>query len=477
MLISTKLAFVVICVVSMGFGLLFYANLSRFLLAAAVMTIAWQSGIRMDYFNMDFTLTYLIFIVLFVWNFVDPQRRLQLKDRFPVLLYFWIGVIVFCALSLIPALNESFAFSGVARGIIDMMIFYAALKSLHSAKDVQYFVGALMAAMIFQGMLCMLQFKIPEFKLGVIDEVQSWMWWRSKGTFYHANEIGMYLVFMLPITARVLFTSLMQGNLRWAYFSGTALLVGGIALFTSSSRGAWIGTAFGILCMLGYDLFRRGLKLKKVLLGLSMPLVILAVIFAMKYGAVFTDRLFSYKAESMWEGRKKLQAESLDIIKSNPIIGVGYWNYHLQPTTYFVHNVYLLIAAEIGIPGLVFMAGFLLAILAQAIKGMRSRIFFVSNLSRGCFASLAGFLIASIPGPDFWISHPVQMYFWMIVVLQVALLRLERQAMAQLKMHKQRSRNEVVSQIPGANEFSVEPGFERNTIIGNSFSGINKRQT
>ncbi len=461
----------------MGFGLLFYANLSRFLLAAAVMTIAWQGGIRMEYFNMDFTLTYLIFIVLFAWNFVDPQRRLQFKDRFPVLLYFWIGVIIFCALSLIPALNESFALGGVARGIIDVMIFYAALKSLHSARDVQYFVGALMAAMIFQGVLCMLQFKIPDFKLGVIDEVQSWMWWRSKGTFYHANEMGMYLLFMLPITARVLFASLMQANLRWVYFSGSALLIGGIALFTTANRGSWVGTAIGILCMLGYDLFRRGgMKLKKVLLGLAVPLVILAMVFAMKYGAVFTDRLFSDKAESMWEGRKKLQTESMDIIKSHPLIGVGYWNYHLQPTTDFVHNMYLLTAAEVGIPGLVLVAGFLLAILAQVIKGMRSRIFFISNLSRGCFASLAGFLIAAIPGPDFWISHPVQMYFWMIVVLQVALLRLERQAMVQLKMHKQRSRNEAASQISGANEFSAAPAFERNTVIGSSFSDINKKQ-
>jgi hypothetical protein len=124
-----------------------------------------------------------------------------------------------------------------------------------------------------------------------------------------------------------------------------------------------------------------------------------------------------------------------------------------------------------------FTSGFLVVIFGQIVKGMRSKIFFVSNLSRGCFATLVGFLIASIPGPDFWISHPVQMYFWMIVVLQVALLRLERQAMAQLKMHKQRLRNEAVPQIPGANKFSAGPTFEMNNVIGSSFSDVNKRQT
>jgi putative inorganic carbon (HCO3(-)) transporter len=461
MLISSKLVFVVICAVLLGFGAVISASLSRFLLAAVVMTIAWQGGIRMNFFNMDFTLTYLLIIVLLVWNLVDPQRRLQLKGRSPALLYFWIGVTVFCALSLIPAMDKFFALGGVARGFIDMVIFFAALQSMRSARDVQYFTGALMAAMIFQGVLCILQFKMPDFKFGVIDEVQSWMWWRSKGTFYHANEMGMYLLFMLPITARVLFASLMQGNRRWIYFSGAALLIGGIALFTTSSRGAWVGSAVGISCMLGYDLFRRGIKLKKVLLGLSVPLAILAVVFTMKYGAVFMDRLFSQKAESMWEGRKKLQSESLDIIQSHPVIGVGYWNYHLQPITDFVHNMYLLIAAEVGIPGLALVAGFLIATLAQIIKGMRSRIFFISNLSRGCLAAFAGFLVASIPGPDFWISHPVQMYFWMIVVLQVALLRLERQTLAQLKTHKPPSRKEAASQITSTNEFAARPAYVR----------------
>ncbi|MDZ7292973.1 MAG: O-antigen ligase family protein [candidate division KSB1 bacterium] len=388
---------------------------------------------------MDFTLTYFIFALLFVWNFANPQRRFQLKGHFPVLLYFWMGVIFLCALSVIPAVNKFYALSGIVRTIIDVIIFFAVLRSLHSAKDIQYFIGTLMAAVIFQGFLGLLQFKFPHFQIGVIDAVQSWMWWRAKGTFFHANEMGIFLLLMLPIIGRVFLDSLMKGNIKWVYFSGSALLIGGISFFATYNRGSWIGAAIGVTCMLGYDLFRRGLKLKKILLALSIPAAILLVIFALKYGSVVADRLFSSRATNMWEGRKQLQTESLDIIKANPVVGVGYWNYQFQNVTYFVHNLYLLIAAEIGIPGLVFMIGFLFAILVQILKGMRSKIFFVSNLSRGCFAAFVGFLISSIPGPDFWISHPVQMYFWMLVILQVAILRLERRTMAQLKMYKQQS--------------------------------------
>jgi len=461
MFLQSEIIFVVAAVALVLAGFAMAPNRSRFLLTAGVMTIAWQGGYWVDYFDMDFTLTYFIFAILFVWNFIDPQRRFQLKGRFPALLYFWMGVIVFCTLSLLPALNKFFVLSGIARTILDVMIFYAVLKSLHTARDVQYFAGTLMAAMIFQSVLALFQFKIPDFKLGVIDEVQSWMWWRSKGTYFHANEMGMYLLFMLPITIRVFFDTLLKGDNKWIYFSTTALLIGGLALYTTYSRGSWIGLFTAIVCMLCYDFSRRGVKLKKVILLLSVPAIILGAIFAFKFGSTFADRLFSSSATNMWEGRKQLQTEALEIIKAHPLLGVGYLNCDLYMEIIFVHNMYLLVATEIGIPGLAFMIGFLAAVFSQVIKGVRSKIFFVSNLSRGCFASVVGFLIAAIPGPDFWINHPVQIYFWMVIVLQVALLRLEQRAMAQLKMHKPPSRNEAVSQISGANEFAAGPALVR----------------
>lgn len=461
MFLQSEIAFVVVSVALVIIGFAIAPNRSRFLLAAGVMTIAWQGGYWIEYFNMDFTLTYFIFALLFVWNFIDPRSRFQLKGPFPMPLYFWMGVIVFCSLAVTPAIQKYPAWSGVARAVIDVMIFFAVLRSLRSAGDIQYFIGTLMAAMLFQGLLALVQFKFPFFQVGVIDQSQSWMWWRTKGTFFHANEMGMYTLFMLPITARVLFFFLLNGNRRWVGFSGMALSLGGLALFTTANRGSWIGFFAGIMFMLGYDFFRRGVKLKKLLLGLSIPAMILLMIFALKYGSTFAERLFSTNATGSIEGRMEYQAEALAIIKAHPIMGVGYWNYMNHVSTYFVHNMYLLIGAEIGIPGLMFAFGFLLVLLGQIVKGMRSKIFFISNLSRGCFATVVGFLIASIPGPDFWISHPVQMYFWMIVVLQVALLRLERQAMAQLKVHKPPSRNEAVSQIAGATEFSTRPAFAK----------------
>lgn len=473
MVINSTMAFVVLCTAIVVTGFLIAPNRSRFLLAAAVMTIAWQGGYRIEIVKMDFTLTYFIFVLLFFWNFVNPQRRFQLKGRFPVPIYFWIGVIVFCALAIIPAVDKHFALSGVMRTIISVIVFFAVLKSLRSASDVQFFVGTLIAAMIFQGILASLQFKIPGFKIGVVDQTQSWMWWRTKGTFYHANEMGMYSLLMLPIIARVLFQSLIKGNRKWIYFSGIAVILGGIALFTSANRGSWIGLFLAIILMLGYDFFKRGIKLKKVLIGLSIPATILLTIFAIKQGSYFIDRLFYGNASGILEGRIQYQQESLALIKAHPIIGVGFWNYVNHVNSYFVHNLYLLVASEIGIPGLVFMAGFLFTILGHIIKGMRSKIFFITNLSRGCFASFVGFMVASIPGPDFWISHSVQMYFWMIVALQVALLRLEKRILAQFKLHKQRSRMDAVPQRTIVKELSAVPTLERNFNTKNSLFDFN----
>lgn len=471
MLINSTLAFVALGAAIVLTGYLIAPKRSRFLLAAAVMTIAWQGGYRFEVVKTDFTLTYFIFALLIFANFLNPKRNRQLKGRFPVPIYFWMGVIVFCALAIIPAIDKYLAVSAVVRTIFSVIVFFAVLKSIRSADDVQFFVGTLMAAMIFQGLLAMIQFKVPDFKIGVIDQTQSWMWWRAKGTFYHANEMGMYLLLMLPIAARVFFSSLMKGNRKWIYFSGSAFMVGGFALFATLSRGSWLGLAVGIMFMVGYDLYRSGVKLKKVLIGLSVPAMILLVIFTIKYGPTFIDRLIYSNASSILEGREELQVESLKVIKAHPIFGVGYWNYEYYVDSTFVHNMYLLIAAEIGIPGLVVMLGFLLAFLRQVSKGMRSKIFFISNLSRGCFGSLVGFVIAAIPGPDFWISHPVQMYFWMIVALQIALLRLEQRALRELKLKKRRSNVEVAPQKSTVNGIAVAK-FEKRINNQDAFNNF-----
>lgn len=444
MILQSELLYVALCVIAIVVGFTVAKDKTRFLLGAGVFTIALQGGFWVAPLALDLTITYFIFAALLVWNFINPQRGSQLKGPIPVPIYFWLGVILFSLLAVNVAVDKNVALSGFATTFLDLMIVIAVLKSLRKPKDIKFFIGALIAAVIFQGVLATIQYKFPYFKFGVIDEIHSFMWWRTKGTFFHANEMGMYMMLMLPLVLRAFLDAFMKRDQKWMKFAGATFLFGGLGLFGTASRGSWIGLAAGCFFMLCIDFFKSGKaskKLKRILQKLIVPATILLVIFSIKFGPRLMERLFYSDADNMVEGRIEYQQEAIEIIKQNPVYGVGYKNYLHYTHKFFVHNLYLLVASENGIPSLIFLSGFLISSFVLIIKGVRSKIIYVSNLSRGIFASCTGFIIASIPGPDFWISGRIQIFFWMLVTLQVSLLRLEKVVLAQGKLKLKLSQN------------------------------------
>ena len=487
MFFQSTIVFVAISAVLVLAGMFYAKNKSHFLLGAAILTIAWQGGLHVEVFKMDFTLTHFIFLLLFVWNFIEGRKKSQLAGTFNRPIYFWGAMILFAIVAMMTAIDKFQAVTGVMRPGLDLVIFFAIMKSMRKPVDVKFLGNALMFSLIFQGILATLQYKFPDFRFGVIDQNQSWMWWRAKGTFFHPNEMGMYAMMFLPFVARVLFYAIMRQDKKEIWLSGTAFLLGGIALFATGNRGSWAGLVFGMSVMLTYDMFKTGkagTKLKKVLAGLAIPAVLFLFFFAIKYGSVMMDRIFYSDREGIGGDRLRYQEEAIEMIKNYPVTGVGYNNYLYHVDTYFVHNLYLLSAAEIGVPGALSLVGFLVILVGYTIKGMKSKIFYISNLSRGILAGILGFMLASMPGPDFWISHPIQMYFWSLAALQVALLRADKgAAMHGLRLNQKRGQSreaqaniQVVSATPPAEKRGDENASSRQSVYPNIKIGGTTRQ-
>ena len=142
---------------------------------------------------------------------------------------------------------------------------------------------------------------------------------------------------------------------------------------------------------------------------------------SVKLGDVVVNRVFFDDQDRIFEGRQSLEAEGMAVVKQHYALGVGYANQRYYGTQTFVHNLYILIAAEIGVPGLLLFLWFLFEYMRLIRKAYRSKIDFVKNYSHGFVASFVGFIIASIPGPDFWINNGVQLYFWMAMAVVVSL--------------------------------------------------------
>jgi O-antigen ligase len=130
------------------------------------------------------------------------------------------------------------------------------------------------------------------------------------------------------------------------------------------------------------------------------------------------------------EIRFPLNRIALRVIKDNLVFGVGLNNYeqisykYVQPEDtsdmfpyeqllQVVHNSYLLIMAETGIPGFLFFVWFLVILFNHGRKVLRIRNSFISNIGLGLLTGLLAYLATLLSGPDYY-HHQIMMVFWII---------------------------------------------------------------
>lgn len=188
----------------------------------------------------------------------------------------------------------------------------------------------------------------------------------------NANVAGSGLVLLLPLGA---------AGMAWAWrrrawaavaLAGAALLVAGAALLLSVSRGAWLGLAAGLLAA-GVLLARRRLATRPSLRRLLDLLLILGGGFAVAGLAAFWLAVTAWHSgTASWLGnipagnsavsRASLWRDALAMVQDYPFTGSGLGNSMMVHASYVLllhvgyithlHNLYLQIAVEQGLPGL-----------------------------------------------------------------------------------------------------------------------------
>ena len=436
----SDLIFFALVAIVIGIGYAVSKRPRHFLLAFALISIPWQGGVWMSFLMVDMRLVYILIILIIIHIQVFGNKLKKNERLYAPIVYPAIAIILWALLStFIKAYSINYGLKGVFFFTMNLALFYCVINTLKSPEDVEFILKWYLIGLLFQSTVAVLQFTNIIFKVPILGEERAGeMYWRKTGTFIHPNQCGMYHMIMMPLALRMAIGQVFRKDWKKVAFYGFIFLTGLLAIFTTFNRGSWLGLSFGIVVMFGYNLFRsRNKKLKRVLLGMSVAgMVVLAVFFA-KYGDTLTERLFRSDVEGIKEGRYELQNASYDIIKRNVIFGVAPWNYQFHMTTViFVHNLYLLITAENGIVGLLFFVTFLLMYLRETLKGMKSKFIFVSNISSGLFASLAGFMLASYPGPDYFTSHSVGLNIWALAGIAVVLTRIDRKVKVAMKRKK-----------------------------------------
>ena len=216
---------------------------------------------------------------------------------------------------------------------------------------------------------------------------------RLAGTFKMPNDLGAYLVILLPIAIGYSVVSWRAPrNWRLIAVLGILLCVMGANLALTLTRAAWIGVFAATIYIAIY--FQR-----KLLWGL-LALLLLSP-FLMPQTVKDRFETIRQRPSGFMSERPQWWKTSAQLIAKYPITGIGLGRFrheyqlhapagvHHKP--YHAHNIYLHIAVEQGIPSLILFLAILFLIFRQ-LSALRKRDDFWCS---GLFIGGSGFLISA----------------------------------------------------------------------------------
>ena len=217
---------------------------------------------------------------------------------------------------------------------------------------------------------------------------------RLAGTFKMPNDLGAYLVIVLPI-ALGCFVAGWRAPQNWKFITilGILLCAMGANLAFTLTRAAWIGVFVATLYIAIY--FQRKLLWGLLVIALLSP-------FLMPQAIKDRFEVMRQRPQGFMSERPLWWKTSAQLIAQYPITGIGLGRFRheyqlhapagAQHKPYHAHNIYLHIAVEQGIPSLILFLVILFFIFRQLFALRKRDDFWCSGL----FIGGSGFLISAL---------------------------------------------------------------------------------
>lgn len=187
-------------------------------------------------------------------------------------------------------------------------------------------------------------------------------WLRAYGLTTHPNQLGALLTALLLILIPAWIKAGHRlDSRRMTLFYTMAIGLGMAGLYVSFSRSAWLALGCGLLVLFAAALYRRprfSLPPKTFLYHLAaalLPLLCLVLFYGDLALSRFINLEQSLEATSIHD-RVDAVGLAWQVIELNWKTGVGLGNYYdyakgLDAAAFTVHNIPLLMLAELGLPG------------------------------------------------------------------------------------------------------------------------------
>ncbi|TSC91912.1 MAG: hypothetical protein CEN90_27 [Parcubacteria group bacterium Licking1014_17] len=308
---------------------------------------------------------------------------------------FLLGFVALAALSIFEAGAlpiAAFRFIKLA----EMAVFYIYVRDnlSHFAESAPKFI---IASGVIQGVIAIAQyFAQSAIGLGWLGEspikpgaygvasfyIGAKVFLRSYGMTPHPNILALWM--FIALIAFIYWYLAKKPKLSVSLALAAPMIFGFYFTFSRTTLAIW-ALSFAVLSII-FIFLKRGLTPDGILRFKKLFLIIVAVsiLFAALFFPQVKARINLSSQDEAVTYRIYYNKLAESITKSSPVIGIGIGQFvyklmktlpHNSPYVYQpAHNMYLLISSEIGIPGLVLFAAFILFVLIRRLKSGLSKI-------------------------------------------------------------------------------------------------------
>jgi O-antigen ligase len=384
-------------------------------------------------------LPFLILMAYWLFEIIYTKK----KVFFPKSNWMALAFLAWAGFSLIKAPILSYGFFDLLRMFKFYLLYLYVANNVRSRKEVKTLINFFLIGVILQGLICLNQYFSQSvsyifgnlfgqqdlYTPGLIKKYgveffmvteESEAIRRASGTVGPINQEALYFEFLLPIAFLL---SLTAAKFWSRVFNISTLVLGLLGLIVTFSRGGLIGLIVGMLTVLLLSRMFKLISNRKFLAFVLLGLGICASL------APIVQRYIMTRPEAAL-ARFHLAEVGLKMIKAHPVLGVGLNNHMVlkqeyEPWHYALpmppHNQYIIIASEIGIPGLIFFSGFLVLTCMLALSAARTTDLYLASIAVGILGALVAISVHMLI--DFLGTHTNFTLLWLYAGLAAALSR------------------------------------------------------
>lgn len=335
-----------------------------------------------------------------------------------------IAFFAWAVLTLLWAEQTGLGLTALSRYAPNLLLLPIAYMAVRQQRDLKL----VLAAIVF-GAVIAAAYGIVQPPTSAIENT------RATGTIGDPNELAAALLAGLAIGA----------GFAVARGSSLALRLGGLLAVPLCAAGIFLSASRGGLIALGVTLVAATVaagRWRAAVTALCAALAAGGVLYFTQLAALpARERLLTANGGS---GRSDLWKVGLRVVRAHPVGGVGVGNsehaavnYVLQPGVihysalifssepFPVHNTYLQVLAEMGVPGLLLFLAVIVVCLGCALRAARfaaqRQDVTMEALARGVFLALVGMAVA-----NFFISVQYDKLLWLLLGLCPAMLAIAR---------------------------------------------------